>query len=92
VVGGGFDQDRDNGKDINCEQVGAEKYRVLRREGKTPLPGPTVLDAGKLFLIPSRERQRDIPCRLMLPEGDSEIRGVYMHIHGGGWVLQSEAE
>lgn len=28
----------------------------------------------------------------MMPEGDSPPRGVYMHFHGGGWVLQNEAE
>ncbi|MCJ1380696.1 hypothetical protein MMC17_003804 [Xylographa soralifera] len=73
-------------------EVGAEMYRVLRREGKTPLPKPTVLDSGRPFSIPSREEGRDIPCRIMMPEGKEDVSAVYMHIHGGGWVLQSEAE
>jgi len=73
-------------------EVGAEKYRVLRREGKTPLPKPTVLDSGKSFSIPSREEGRDIPCRIMMPEGKKDVSALYMHIHGGGWVLQSEAD
>lgn len=65
---------------------------MLRREGKTPLPKPTVLDSGKPFSIPSREEGRDIPCRVMMPEGTKSASAVYMHIHGGGWVLQSEAD
>ncbi|MCJ1478692.1 hypothetical protein MMC13_007373 [Lambiella insularis] len=73
-------------------EVGAEKYRALRREGETSFPVPMVLDSGKPFSIPSREAGRDIPCRIMMPEGESSVKGVYMHIHGGGWVLQSEAE
>jgi len=72
-------------------EVGAVKYRVLRKEGKTPLPKPIVLDAGKSFSIPSRDKGRDIPCRLMMPENGRPV-GVYMHIHGGGWVLMSENE
>ncbi|MCJ1249338.1 hypothetical protein MMC30_006561 [Trapelia coarctata] len=70
-------------------EVGAEQYRALRREGKTHFPKPIVLDAGKSFSIPSREKGRDIPCRLMMPEGGKPV-GVYMFIHGGGWVLVSE--
>ena len=64
----------------------------MRREGKTSLPKPIVLDAGKSFAIPSREKGRDIPCRLMMPEGGAPVKGVYMHVHGGGWVLMSEEE
>ncbi|MCJ1392509.1 hypothetical protein MMC18_005377 [Xylographa bjoerkii] len=73
-------------------EVGAEKYRLLRREGKTPLPKPTILDSGKSFSIPSREKGREIPCRIMMPEGEKDVTAVYMHIHGGGWVLQSEVD
>lgn len=72
-------------------EVGAAKYRVLRKEGKTPLPKPIVLDAGRSFPLPSREKGRDIPCRVMMPECRRPV-GVYMHIHGGGWVLMSENE
>ena len=64
----------------------------MRNRGETPLPKTTVLSCGKSFSIPSREEGREIPCRIMLPAGEGPIKGVFMHIHGGGWVLQSEAE
>jgi acetyl esterase/lipase len=70
-------------------EVGAAEYRKLRWEGKTPLPKPVVLEEGVNGSIPSREQGRSIPYRVFRPKGES--RGVYLHIHGGGWVLQSEA-
>lgn len=54
------------------------------------MPRPTVLDSGKNSTLPSREPGRSIPIRTFVPEkGDS--KGIFYHIHGGGWVLQSEA-
>ena len=73
-------------------QVGAEKYREMRSKGETPFPKSIVIESGKSFSIPSREKGRDIPCRIMMPEGHDKVKGVYMHVHGGGWVLQSEVE
>lgn len=63
---------------------------MMRWNGETPLPKPVVLESGVNFTIPSREKGRDIPCRMFKPE-NGEVKGIYMHIHGGGWVLQSEA-
>lgn len=73
-------------------QVRAAEYREKRRKGQTPFPKRTVIESGEAFSIPSREKGRDIPCRIMMPENGGKPRGVYMHLHGGGWVLQSEAE
>ncbi|KAH7087861.1 Alpha/Beta hydrolase protein [Paraphoma chrysanthemicola] len=70
-------------------EVGAAEYRKLRWEGKTPLPKPVVLPDGINGELPSRDEGRMIPYRMFRPEGES--RGIHMHIHGGGWVLQSEA-
>jgi len=70
--------------------VGAEKYRQMRWNGETPLPKSVVIESGVNLTIPSREPGRDIPCRMFKPER-GEVKGLYMHIHGGGWVLQSEA-
>ena len=64
----------------------------MRRKGETVFPKRTVIEAGENFPIPSREKGRDIPCRIMMPENRGQPRGVVMHIHGGGWVLSSEAE
>ncbi|KAK5722553.1 hypothetical protein LTR15_005784 [Elasticomyces elasticus] len=69
--------------------VGAEKYRKMRWNGETPLPKPVVLDSGKNITIPSREPGRSIPCRVFTPD-NGKPKGVFYHIHGGGWVLQSE--
>ena len=81
-------------------EVGAAKYRLMRENGETPLPKPVHLDRAKDIHIPSREKGREIPCRVMTPEGSNSAsphgdkspapRGVFYHIHGGGWVLQNE--
>ncbi|EME43335.1 hypothetical protein DOTSEDRAFT_80769 [Dothistroma septosporum NZE10] len=71
-------------------QVGAEKYRQMRWNGETPLPKPVVLESGKDGKIPSREAGRDIPTRTFEPE-HGKSKGLFLHIHGGGWVLQTEA-
>lgn len=71
-------------------QVGAPAYRKMRWEGKTPLPKPVVLPDGINGEIPSRDPGRSIPYRMFKPENGMS-KGILMHIHGGGWVLQSEA-
>jgi acetyl esterase/lipase len=71
-------------------QVGAASYRQLRWDGKTPLPKPIVLPSGVNGQIPSRDTNRPIPYRMFKPE-KGESKGIHLHIHGGGWVLQSEA-
>ncbi len=73
-------------------QVGAEKYRQMRLNGETSLPKRVVLESGKSYSIPSRDAGRQIPCRVLLPEHGGSVKGVFMHIHGGGWVLQGEEE
>ncbi|KAH6701997.1 Alpha/Beta hydrolase protein [Leptodontidium sp. MPI-SDFR-AT-0119] len=77
-------------------EVGAPKYREMRLKNETALPGPVMLPQALDITIPSREQGRDIPCRLMYPQArktDEErkgVKGVVMHIHGGGWVLGDE--
>lgn len=78
--------------------VGAAKYRAMRLAGETALPAPPILPDGLNFTIPSRTLGRSIPCRLFYPstnakgEGNEKpkTKGVFMHIHGGGWVLFDE--
>lgn len=53
-------------------------------------PPPVVLDSGKNIHLPSRDPSRQIPCRVFHPE-TGKPKGLFYHIHGGGWVLQSEA-
>ena len=64
----------------------------MRENGQTAMPKPVRLEEAKQFSVPSREKGRDIPCRLVKPDGESKVQGVSMHIHGGGWVLMSEKE
>ncbi|KAF2823945.1 alpha/beta-hydrolase [Ophiobolus disseminans] len=71
-------------------EVGAAEYRKLRWDGKTPLPKPVILPEGVNGEIPSRDAGRTIPYRMFKPD-NGVSKGVHMHIHGGGWVLQSEA-
>ena len=61
----------------------------MRANGETPLPKPVILDIGSNIKLPSREKGRNIPCRVIGPENGAS-RGVFYHIHGGGWVLQNE--
>lgn len=72
-------------------EVGAPTYRRMRWNGETPLPKPVILDSGTNIHLPSRDSGREIPCRVFRPEKGAEPKGVFYHIHGGGWVLQSEA-
>lgn len=68
--------------------VGPARYREMRMNGETAMPKPIILD-GEDFEVPSRESGRSIPCRIMKPS-DGVVKGVFMHLHGGGWVLMSE--
>ncbi|KXT02255.1 hypothetical protein AC578_5059 [Pseudocercospora eumusae] len=70
-------------------EVGAETYRRMRWEGKTPFPAPQVLEDGINSTAPSREAGREIPIRIF-KAAEFPPSGIFYHIHGGGWVLQSE--
>ncbi|EME82190.1 uncharacterized protein MYCFIDRAFT_65237 [Pseudocercospora fijiensis CIRAD86] len=70
-------------------EVGAETHRRMRWEGKTPFPAPQVLSDGINSTAPSRDPDRSIPIRIFQAP-KSPASGIFYHIHGGGWVLQSE--
>ena len=57
--------------------------RRVRREGRGPLPPPVFLPQARDLTIPARSGE--LRLRVLAPEGDAT--GVYLHIHGGGWVL-----
>jgi acetyl esterase/lipase len=61
----------------------------MRWNNETALPRPPVLEHGINTTIPSREPGREIPIRVFKTK-DGNIKGTFLHIHGGGWVLQSE--
>lgn len=61
------------------------------------MPRPVVLDGEDEELILKEDEDdgegRRVPVRVFRPskdDGKGEVRGVFCHIHGGGWVLQSE--
>lgn len=61
----------------------------MRWNNETPLPRPPTLENGKDATIPSRDSGRQIPIRVFKPDSGA-TKGIWYHIHGGGWVLQSE--
>lgn len=63
----------------------------MRARGETPLPAAVHLESAETSAIPSRESGRDVPCRIFRPQDGKPIKAVFLHIHGGGWVLQDEA-
>lgn len=58
----------------------------MKKNGEAPFPPPVKLDYLKDFSIPSRDAGRLIPCRYAEPK-DGKPKGVFLHFHGGGWVL-----
>jgi acetyl esterase/lipase len=64
-------------------EVGAEAARRARREGKGIFPAPVFLEEARDIEVPGRGGP--IKVRVIRPDG--EPKGVYLHIHGGGWTL-----
>lgn len=69
--------------------VGAAKHRQMWEEGKTSLPKPTYLDETEDDVVPSRDAGRDIPIRIYRPQDGRQVKGMFIHMHGGGFVLGS---
>jgi acetyl esterase len=65
--------------------IGAETVREARRQGRGPFPAPVQSRRARTIIIPGRDGN-EIPLRIIAPD---QPRGVYLHIHGGGWVLGS---
>ena len=65
--------------------VGAEATREARRQGRGPFPPAIKSPRARTIFIQGRDGN-EIPLRLIAP---AQPRGVYLHIHGGGWVLGS---
>jgi acetyl esterase/lipase len=58
--------------------------RDNRESGKGVFGAVVTLDHGRTIAIPGRSG--DIPARVFVPESPA---AVYLHVHGGGWVLGS---
>lgn len=59
--------------------------RDARRLGRGPFPAPVLSPRARTETIPGCDGN-DITLRIIEPQ---TINGVYLHIHGGGWVLGS---
>jgi acetyl esterase len=64
-------------------EVGAETVREARRRGEGPFPLAPKSERAATRTIKGRGGH-DIALRVIAP---ADPRGVYLHIHGGGWVL-----
>lgn len=62
-----------------------ETIRQMRREGRGAFPAPLLSPRARTMTIDGPHGP--IGLRIITPEGPA--RGVYLHIHGGGWVLGS---
>jgi acetyl esterase/lipase len=63
--------------------VGAAAARAARQRGEGPFPAPVKSSRARTRTISGRDGN-DIPLRIIAP---AEPRGIYLHLHGGGWVL-----
>lgn len=63
------------------ESTPPQVSRDLRMSGEGAFPAPIFLDHGEERMIGP---DGDIGARVFLPD---TVNGVYLHIHGGGWVI-----
>ncbi|HEX6488322.1 MAG TPA: alpha/beta hydrolase fold domain-containing protein [Candidatus Dormibacteraeota bacterium] len=63
------------------DQAPAEKTRQMRRDGTGIFPPPVYLPGARWVDTPSGVR-----LRVLRPASGSP-RGIYIHLHGGGWTL-----
>lgn len=68
--------------------IGAQKYREKRAAGLTAFPKPVILEHREVQ-VKSRDAGRTIPVRIISPGDEAAAKGIFIHIHGGGWVLSS---
>jgi len=63
--------------------TGAEAFRAMRRRGEGPFPAPVMSSRARTLTITGRNGNK-IELRVIAP---ARPRGIYLHLHGGGWVL-----
>src|SRR6202047_4002288 len=63
--------------------TGAETFRAMRRRGEGPFPAPVMSSRARTITITGKDGNA-IPLRVIAPP---QPRGIYLHLHGGGWVL-----
>jgi acetyl esterase/lipase len=74
-------------------EVGIQKYREMWELGQTPLPKPVyLLEALDGTVLPSRDAGREIPIRIYKPDNGQPSKGIFLHFHGGGFVLATHKQ
>ena len=63
--------------------VGAAAARAARRRGEGPFPAPVMSSRARTLTITGKDGN-EIALRVIAPP---RPRGIYLHLHGGGWVL-----
>jgi acetyl esterase/lipase len=63
--------------------VGAAAARAARRRGDGPFPAPIMSTRASWRTITGKDGN-EIRLRIIAP---ARPRGIYLHLHGGGWVL-----
>ena len=63
--------------------VGAAAARAARRRGDGPFPAPVMSSRARTLTITGKDGN-EIALRVIAP---SQPRGIYLHLHGVGWVL-----
>jgi acetyl esterase len=63
--------------------VGAEHARAARRRGEGAFPAPVMSSRARTMTITGKDGNV-IALRVIAP---AQPRGIYLHLHGGGWVL-----
>jgi len=64
--------------------IGAQAMRAARRRGEGPFPAPIFSNRARTMTITGKDGN-EIPLRVIKPA--QSPRGIYLHLHGGGWVL-----
>jgi acetyl esterase len=67
----------------NWWEVGAQAVRDARARGAGPFPNAPKSERARTITIAGPSGHR-VPLRVIAPDNPS---GVYLHFHGGGWVL-----
>ncbi|KAL9112953.1 MAG: hypothetical protein Q9227_002818 [Pyrenula ochraceoflavens] len=73
-------------------EVGAATFRQMILEGKTQFPVPPYLPNAEDATIPSRDPDRDIVVRVYKPDNAKPSKGIFLYLHGGGFVIGTHKE
>jgi acetyl esterase len=71
------------GSVANWWDVGAQAVRDARARGEGPFPNAPQSKRARIVTIAGNGGHK-IPLRVVVPD---RPQGVYLHLHGGGWVL-----